>query len=73
VPPASWLTKGLSSDINGDTQIKIIRAPHTNTVTLAKLAQIGRPSYRLALRTTPTTAMKMYGTGMRKSPTATVG
>jgi hypothetical protein len=71
--PVFWLTVTLAdkSTIKDDAQIKIIRAPQTKTATLAKLAQIGGPSYRLALRITPTTAMRMYGTGIRKSPTAT--
>jgi hypothetical protein len=57
--------------VKGDAQNKIIRAPQTNTATLAKLAQICGPSYPLALRMTPTTAIRMYGTGIRKSTTAT--
>ena len=63
--------KELMHFIKADTQTKIIRAPHTNTATLAKPTQIGGPSCPSALRITPTTAMRMYGTGIRKSPTAT--
>jgi len=62
---------GPCSGFTRDAQNKIIRAPQTNTAILAKLAQICGPSYPLALRMTPTTAIRIYGTGIRKSPTAT--
>ena len=40
-------------------QITIIAVPHMITATLATPAHMGGPWYLLALRTTPTTAVKM--------------
>jgi hypothetical protein len=53
-------------------QRKTIAAPHKITAILAMVALAGAPRYLSALRTTPTTAIKMYGRGIRKRQMAKV-